>query len=88
MAQVCALITSPTCVTVTLPQVSLAVTLAEFTAGTELAQLTVTAPGHVMEGGVVSTMVNVASRLVTDPDELETTTSYPPAAPTPGLLIV
>ena len=52
-----AVVTSLTKVTVTLPQVSLAVTLPMATAGTALAHLTVTLAGQVMLGGVTSCTV-------------------------------
>jgi hypothetical protein len=57
--QVPAVTTSSTKVTVTLPQVSLAVTLAMSGAGTALAHLTVTLAGQVMLGGVGSVTVIV-----------------------------
>ena len=46
--------TSPTCVTVTTPQPSLALTDEGEGAGTSASQLTVTGAGHVMLGGVRS----------------------------------
>ena len=61
LAQVCALITSPWWVTVTVPpQLSLTpVTLAMFAAGTAPAQLTVTLAGQVSVGAVISFTVMV-----------------------------
>src|SRR5438034_11348438 len=54
-AQVCPVIVSPTNVTATAPpQLSLAVTLLVSGAGTALAHCTVTGPGQVRLGGVVS----------------------------------
>src|SRR5210317_1630294 len=51
--------TSPRCVTVTGPQLSVAVTRVISAAGTSPMHSTVTAGGHVISGGVVSSMVMV-----------------------------
>jgi hypothetical protein len=63
LVQLCALITSPCHVTVTPGQLSVAVTLPVFGAGTALAQLTVTGAGHVIDGVSVSFTVTVNEQL-------------------------
>ena len=69
---------------VALPQVSLAMGVSKLQ---ELPHSTVLAGAHTIVGGVVSTIVRVAMLLVTEPELLFTTTSYPPAFAKVGLLM-
>lgn len=62
--QVELLIASLTCVTVTVPaQLSVVVTEPVFTAGTWLLHCTVTGPGHVIDGRVLSFTVIVCAQV-------------------------
>jgi hypothetical protein len=87
-AQVCALITSPTCTTVVPGQLSETVTAAVVGPGTAAAQLTVTLAGQVIDGGCVSLTVTVNVQV--GPALLVTVTVVVPTAknePEAGLLV-